>query len=109
MVTKEQARDIYIYYSQIEDTEKLIADLKRAIEKEKKEPNFHEIIRNISYHPHGSICINVPYFDNTKGVFDKDKGSRVYNINYPSAMKVLKAHVRILKRELRELLKATES
>lgn len=103
MITKEQAREIYNYYSQIETSEKLIADLKRAIEKEKENPRFQDIIRDNSYHPHGSICLNVPYFDNQTGMFTKEKGSMVFNIGYSQAIRVLKAHVKQLKRELAEL------
>ncbi len=102
-VTKEQAREIYNHYSQIEKSEQLIDNLKRAIEKEKEKPEFPNIIRDNSYHPHGSICINVPYFDNLTGEFTKDKGSMVYNISYPQAVRVLKAHVKQLKRELEQL------
>ena len=102
-VTKEQAREIYNYYSQIEKSEKLIADLKRAIESEKENPRFPDIIRDNSYHPHGSICIDVPYFDNLKGEFTKEKGSLIYNISYSQALRVLKAHVKQLKRELAAL------
>lgn len=103
LITKEQAREIYNYYSQIEKSEKLIADLKRAIEKEKENPRFPDIIRDNSYHPHGSICLDVPYFDNVSGVFSKEKGSMVYNISYSQAIRVLKAHVKQLKRELAAL------
>lgn len=103
IITKEQAREIYNYYSQIETSEKLIADLKQAIQKEKENPRFPDIIRDSSYHPHGSICIDVPYFDNLKGEFTKERGSMVYNISYPQAVRVLKAHVKQLKRELAAL------
>ena len=103
MITKEQAREIYNYYSQIEQSEKLIADMKKAIEKEKTNPKFPEIIRDNQYHPHGSICIEVPYFDNLTGVFSREKGSRVYNISYSQAIRVLKAHIKQLKRELAAL------
>ena len=103
IITKEQAREIYNYYSQIETSEKLIADLKRVINKEKETPRFLDIIRDNSYHPHGSICIEVPYFDNLKGEFTREKGSMVYNISYPQAVRVLKAHVKQLKRELAAL------
>lgn len=105
MITKEQARQIYNYYSQIEDSEKLIANLKKAIEAEKDNPKFPDIIRDNSYHPHGSICIQIPFFDNTTGMFTKERGSMVYNICYPSAIKVLKNHIKQLKRQLNELQK----
>jgi len=103
MITKEQAREIYNYYSQIEKSEKLIDDLKRAIAKEKENPRYPDIIRDNTYHPHGSICLEVPYFDNLTGEFTKEKGSMIYNISYPQAVRVLKAHVKQLKRELAAL------
>ena len=103
MITKEQAREIYNYYSQIEKSEQLIADLKKAIEKDKENPNFPDIIRDNSYHPHGSICIEVPFFDNLTGCFNKERGSMIYNICYSQAIRVLKAHVKQLKRELAAL------
>ena len=99
MITKEQAREIYNHYSQIELVEKLIADLKKFLEKEKGQSP--DILRDDNYHPHGSITINVPYFEG--GEFDKERGSRVFNISYPSAIKVLKNHLKQLKRELKEL------
>ena len=102
-MTKEQAREIYNHYSQIESSEKLIANLKRAIEKEKDHPRFPDIIRDSSYHAHGSIVIEVPYFDNERGEFSKERGSMIYNINYSQAVRVLKAHVKQLKRELAAL------
>ena len=99
MITKEQAREIYNHYSQIELVEKLIADLKNFVEKEKGQSP--DILRDNSYHPYGSITINVPYFE--AGKFDKERGSSVFNISYLSAIKVLKNHLKQLKRELKEL------
>ena len=51
----------------------------------------------------GSICLNVPFFDNQTGMFTKEKGSMVFNIGYSQAIRVLKAHVKQLKRELAAL------
>lgn len=102
-VTKEQAREIYNHYAQIERSEELIANLKTAIEKDKEHPDFPDIIRDDSYNAHGSICIHVPYFDNLRGEFTKEKGSTIYNICYSQAIRVLKAHVKKLKRELAAL------
>ncbi len=99
MITKEIAREIYNHYSQIETVEKLISDMKEMMEKEKG--TSHDILRDNSYHPHGSITINIPYFEG--GSFDKERGSRVYNISYPSAIRVLKNHIKQLKRELNKL------
>lgn len=99
MITKEQAREIYNHYSQIETCENLIEDLKLAIEKEKG--TSPDILRDTNYHPHGSITIGVPYFE--AGSFDKERGSRVYNISYSSAILVLYEHLNQLRRELDEL------
>lgn len=100
MITKEQAREIYNHFSQIETVEKLIEELKKAMERGKG--NTPQILyRDPNYHPHGSITINVPYFE--AGKFVESKGSTVYNISYPSAIRVLKNHVKQLKRELKEL------
>ncbi len=101
MITKETAREIYNHYSQIETVEELIKDLKVMMEKEKGTPP--KILRDDSYHPHGSIVMEVPYFQG--GSFNKERGSRVFNISYPSAIRVLKNHLKQLKRELNELMK----
>lgn len=103
MITKEQAREIYNHFQQIELCEDLVEDLKKAVEKSNSKGGPALLYRDPNYHPHGSICIEVPYFDNTTGCFTKEKGSRVYNISYPSAIRVLKNHVKHLKRELAEL------
>lgn len=100
-ITKEQAREIYNHYSQIETCENLIKDLKLAIEKEKG--TSPDILRDPNYHPHGSITISVPYFE--AGSFDKERGAKVYNIGYASAVRILKNHVKHLKRELADLQK----
>lgn len=102
-ITKEQAREIYNYYSQIELCEKLVADLKTAIERDKQKAPPQILYRDPNYHPHGSICIEVPYSDNITGAFSREKGSRVYNIGYPSALRVIKNHIKRLKRELAAL------
>ena len=99
MITKEQAREIYNHYSQIEAAETLIGELKKAMGN--MPTPLDDIIRDQNYHPHGSIVIEVPYFE--AGRFTESKGSRVYNISYPSAIRVLKNHVKQLKRELKKL------
>lgn len=101
IVTKEQAREIYNHYAQIEDCEKLIESIDKRLRNEKG--RLPDIIRDKDYSFSGSIKLEVPYFDNLTGDFDKSKGCTVYNLNYPNALKVLKAHIRILKRELKEL------
>lgn len=99
MITKETAREIYNHYSQIETVEKLISDMKKMMEKEKG--TSPDILRDNSYHPHGSIQMHIPYFE--AGSFNTERGSRVYNISYPSAIRVLKNHIKQLKRELNKL------
>jgi len=96
-VSKEQARQIYNRYSQIEDAEELMEKLKDFT---------HEVLVNDKpklmdnrYHPYGTIELHVPTFK--EGQFD---GSyRIVGISYPSAMRVLKNHIKQLKRELAEL------
>ena len=96
-VSKEQARQIYNRYSQIEDAEELMEKLKDFT---------HEVLVNDKpklmdnqYHPYGTIELHVPTF--SEGKFN---GSyRIVGISYPSAMRVLKNHVKQLKRELAEL------
>ena len=98
MITKERARQIYNRYSQIEDAEELLAKLKDFT---------HEVIvgnnkpklMDSRYHPFGTIELHVPTFQ--EGQFH---GSyRIVGISYPSAMRVLKNHVKQLKRELAEI------
>jgi len=99
MITKERARQIYNRYSQIEDAEKLLEKLKDFT---------HQVLVNDKpklmdsrYHPYGTIELHVPTFQ--EGKFD---GSyRIVGISYSSAMRVLKNHVKQLKRELNELAK----
>ena len=105
MISKEQAREIYNHYSQIEAAETLIGELKNAMAKIPIRSD-DDIIRDNNYHPHGSIVIEVPYFE--AGRFTESKGSRVYNISYPSAIRVLKNHVKQLKRELKQLQEDTK-
>lgn len=97
MITKERARQIYNRYSQIEDAEELLEKLKDFT---------HQVLVNDKpklmdnrYHPFGSIELHVPTFQ--EGKFN---GSyRIVGISYPSAMRVLKNHVKQLKRELAEI------
>lgn len=96
-ITKELARQIYNRYSQIEQAEELIEKLKDFT---------HQVLVNEKpklmdnrYHPYGTIELHVPTFQ--EGRFN---GSyRIVGISYPSAMRVLKNHVKQLKRELMEL------
>lgn len=102
-VTKNTAMKIYNLYSQIETTEKIIADLKEFIQKwnEGKQP---PVITD-NYNPYGSIEISIPYFE--AGKF-KQGGARVFNISYPAAMKVLKSHIRSLKHTLKKEIEGVQ-
>lgn len=98
-ITKEKARSIYNRYSQIEDAEELIKELTGFVNEEltKAKPS----LTDQRYHPYGTIELRVPTFEsgNFKGSY------RVLGISYSSAIKVLKNHVKQLKRELVELQK----
>lgn len=98
-IDKDRARKIYNFYSQIETTERIIADLNEFIAKynEGQPP----AVMDENYHPYGSISITIPYFE--AGQF-KDGGARVFNISYPAALKVLKSHIRGLRRQLKKEL-----
>lgn len=95
-ITKELARQIYNRYAQIEDAEKLIAKLEEFVQQSlDQKPK----LMDQRYHPFGEIELQVPTFK--EGKFD---GSyRIVGIGYPSAIKVLKNHIKHLKRELKEL------
>lgn len=96
MITKEDARRLYNYYSQIETTEKLLSDLEKFIQSQGE--NVPDVIPE-SYHSHGSIEIHIPYFK--KGEFSSS--ATVYNISYPAAKRVLKNHIRELKKKVKDL------
>ena len=98
-IDKERARKIYNYYSQIETTEKIIADLNEFIAKynEGQPP----AVMPENYNPYGSIEISIPYFES--GRF-KQGGAREFNISYPAALKVLKSHIRGLKNGIKKEL-----
>ena len=98
-VTRELARSIYNRYSQIDDAEELIKKLSGFVNKELAEAR--PSLTDQRYHPFGMIELHVPTFQ--EGQF---KGSyRILGISYSSALKVLKNHVKQLKRELADLQK----
>ena len=102
MVTKEQAREIYCRFDQIEDAEELIGKLEEFVGEELKKAK--PSLSDPRYHPFGTIELHVPTFK--EGKFD---GSyRIFGISYSSAIKVLKNHVKHLKCELKELQKQVE-
>lgn len=96
MITKEDARRLYNYYSQIETTEKLLSDLEKFIKNQGD--NVPDVIPE-TYQPYGSIEIHIPYFK--KGDFSGS--ATVYNISYSAAKRVLKNHIRDLKKKVKDL------
>ena len=97
MITKERARQIYNRYSQIEDAEKLLEELK-GFTHEVLVKNKPKLL-DPRYHPYGTIELHVPTFQS--GRFE---GSyKIVGISYPSAIRVLKNHIKQLKRELAEI------
>lgn len=98
-IDKERARKIYNYYSQIETTEGIIAELEEFIRKYNEGQPPAVIDEN--YQLYGSIQICIPYFE--AGRF-KNGSARVFNISYPAALKVLKSHIRTIKRMLKKEL-----
>ena len=98
MITKERARDIYNHYSQIEECEKFMSELKSFIDEQVgNDPK----LLGTEINPRGNIQIQIPYFE--KGKF-KDT-YRIFGLDYPTALRVIKSHVRRLKKELAELQK----
>lgn len=96
-VSKEQARQIYNRYSQIEMANELIEKLAGFVNQELA--NAKPELSDPRYHPYGTIELHVPTFQ--EGRF---QGSyRIVGISYSSAMRVLKNHVKQLKKELTEL------
>ena len=96
IITKELARQIYNRYAQIEDAEKMIEKLEEFVQETLDEKPK---LIDSRYHPFGEIELHVPHFQ--EGRFN---GSyRIVGISYSSAIKVLKNHIKHLKRELKEL------
>lgn len=97
MITQERARQIYNRHSQIEQAEELLEKLKDFT---------HQVLVNNKpklmdsrYHPFGTIELQVPTFQ--EGRFGGEY--RIVGISYSSAMRVLKNHIKQLKRELAEI------
>lgn len=96
-ITKEDCRQLYNLHAQVETTECIINDLEEFVKSQGgKVP---DIIPK-SYQTHGSIEISIPYFEGGKFA---NKGARVYHISYPAALRVLKNHVRHLKKEIKQM------
>lgn len=102
MITKEDCRKLYNYYSQIETTESIISDLDKFIKEcGGKVPD----IIDEDYKNYGSIEICIPYFES--GKFKKG-GARVFHIHYDAALLVLQDHVDKLRKKVESLSKRLE-
>lgn len=96
MITKEDCRQLYNYYSQVETTEKLIEDLETFVKSQ--DENIPDVIPE-SYASHGSIELCVPDFK--QGQFQTGS-ARVYNISYHAALRVLRNHVEELRKKIED-------
>lgn len=107
MITKEDCRQLFNYYSQVETTEKLIEDLENFVKSQ--DANIPDVIPE-SYASHGSIELCVPYFK--EGQF-KAGSARIYNISYHAALRVLRNHIEELKKKIQakneELMKGGQA
>lgn len=94
MITKEDCRQLFNYYSQVETTEKLIEDLENFVKSQ--DAKIPDVIPE-SYASHGSIELCVPYFK--EGQFQTGS-ARIYNISYHAALRVLRNHIEELKKKI---------
>lgn len=97
MISKEDARLLYNLHAQIETSQTIISELEEFV---KKQGEAIPDIIDETYSTFGSISIEIPYFE--AGKFSK-KGARVYNISYNAALRVLKNHIRNLKKQVKAL------
>lgn len=96
MISKEDARLLYNLHAQIETTQTIISELEEFVKSQgEKVPD----IIDKSYSTFGSIHIEIPYFEG--GKFSK-RGAKIYNISYNAALRVLKNHIRNLKKQIKE-------
>lgn len=102
MISKEDARLLYNLHAQIETTQTIISDLEEFVQKQGED--VPDIIDK-DYNTYGSISIEIPYFEG--GKFTK-RGARVYNISYNAALRVLKNHIRNLKKQVKALSERLE-
>lgn len=94
MITKEDCRQLYNYYSQVETTEKLIEDLEKFVQKQ------GEVIPDVipeSYSSYGSIQLCVPTFK--QGQFQTGSAT-IFNISYNAALRVLRNHIEDLRNKI---------
>ena len=92
MITKEDARQIYNLYSQIEKSNEIIELLKKFKDRYEKNNEGIDIIRN-GWGDYQSIELAIPHnFFRT----EEDRhcnGARIYQISIPDAILVLENHV----------------
>ena len=96
MITKEDCRQLYNYYSQVETTEKLIEDLEKFVQRQGE--NIPDVIPE-SYSSYGSIQLCVPTFKT--GEFQTGSAT-VFNISYHAALRVLINHIEELRKKIQE-------
>lgn len=96
MITKEDCRKLFNYYSQVETTEKLIEDLEKFVKSQ--DANIPDVIPE-SYASYGSIELCVPHFK--EGQFQTGS-ARIYNISYHAALRVLRNHIEELKKKIKD-------
>lgn len=91
MITKENARQIYNLYSQIEKSNEIIEILKKCKDRYEKNNEGIDIIRD-GWGNYQSIELAIP--DNFFGAEDRHcNGARIYHISIPDAILVLENHV----------------
>lgn len=96
MITKEDCRQLYNYYSQVETTEELIEDLEKFVQKQGED--IPDVIPE-SYATYGSIQLCVPTFK--QGQFQTGSAT-VFNISYHAALRVLRNHIEELRKKIQE-------
>lgn len=92
MITKENARQIYNLYSQIEKSNEIIEILKKCKDRYEKNNEGIDIIRD-GWGNYQSISLAIP-----ENFFSAEEdrhcnGARIYQISIPDAILVLENHV----------------
>ena len=86
MITKEQAARIWYCYEEIENSEKMLEEMKKSLEK--FEPNPEHNYRK-------GLELGIPNFESCS--------KRLYKVNPEVALAVLVSHIASQKRELQEI------